>query len=106
MVSRLTREIEIYGNYVKQLNLVLDKDLSEEFSVELWNKLAKEEGKQSESFLKLVALQDKIIKTLLSGKSVNSEEIKNILNEVNEVQQSLALAKLQATEVREKLTSL
>lgn len=106
MVSRLGREIEVYTNYVNQLGIILDKDVSEQYSLSKWQDLATEEQKNSDLFAKLVKLQDQIIATLLTGKSVDSPEIQEILLEVNETQQSLAVIKTQISKTRSGLVAL
>lgn len=106
MVSRLSREIEIYKNFVDQLSVVKDEDLNEKFSVSVWQELASEEKKQSELFAELVNLQDSIIKTLLSGKSAGSPEIVEILQQVQEVQGTLIVTNKQTANVRSRLISL
>lgn len=106
MVSRLVREIEVYEIYVAQLSTVLNRDMNSDYQVEKWKSLAESEKEQSNLFSSLVQHQDKIITTLLAGKSQNSEEIINILAEVKEVQESLVYANQQATSLREELSSL
>jgi predicted DNA-binding transcriptional regulator len=105
MVSRLAREIEVYETYVEHLETLLDADVANEFQISLWNKLAEEEQKQSELFSQLVIKQDQIISTLLDGKSASSEEIEQILREVNEIQGTLVVTNKQVAKVRAELTS-
>lgn len=105
MVSRLTREIEVYETYVKQLETVLSVSVAGEFQIPQWNKLAQEEQKQSDLFSKLVTKQDQIIITLLSGKSAGSVEIKEILREVNEIQNMLVVTNKQVSNIRAELMS-
>lgn len=106
MVARLTREVEILEGYVNQLSVILDKDISSEYSLEDWKKLSEEEKKQSELFANLVVLQDEIISTLLSGKNAQSPEIEEILQQVREVQETLLVANAQASALRTRLISL
>lgn len=106
MVSRLSREIEIYDSYVTQLGVIRGEDLSSEFALTDWKNLASEEKKQSELFARLVTLQDNIIATLLTGRSVQSTEIIEILQQVREVQQTLVVANAQASKVRARLIPL
>ncbi|MCB9810208.1 hypothetical protein H6781_01250 [Candidatus Nomurabacteria bacterium] len=106
MVARLTREVEILEGYVNQLSVILDKDISSEYSLEDWKKLSEEEKKQSELFANLVVLQDEIISTLLSGKNAQSPEIEEILQQVREVQETLLVANAQASALRSRLISL
>lgn len=106
MSSRLTREIEIYETYVTQLSILLGDDLSGAFLVQKWKALAAEEERQSELFGRLVGAQDKIIATLLSGKSANSDEIQEILQEAKEIQETLLVANKQASTLRAELVPL
>jgi plasmid maintenance system killer protein len=101
----LAREIEVYETYVIQLVVILDADVADEFQIDLWNKLAQEEKKQSNLFSRLVNTQDQIITTLLSGKSANSVEIKEILQEVKEIQGNLVVANKQVANIRAELIS-
>jgi hypothetical protein len=105
MVSRLAREIEIYETYVNQLAIVLETDVAQEFQISQWNKLATEEQKQSDLFSQLVIKQDQIITTLLSGKSASSDEIEEILREVNEIQGTLLVTNKQVADIRAELVS-
>ncbi|MCA9358770.1 hypothetical protein KC926_01035 [Candidatus Kaiserbacteria bacterium] len=106
MVSRFTREIEVYEDYVDQLSLISGDDKFEDYKVSNWHELSDLEHKQSELFSKLVTLQDEIISNLLQGKSASSDEIVGILVEVSGVQESLLVARQQATTLRTDLLSL
>ena len=106
MVTRLAREIEIYAAYVAQLEMITDENEVEKFNVALWQTLSDQEKKQSELFTKLVQLQDKIISTLLEGKSVDCSEIAAVLQDVKGTQESLMVANKQAAEARSILISL
>lgn len=105
MVARLAKEVETYKNSVEQLRTVADKKVTAKYPVEGWSALADEEKKQSILFTKMVQQQDAIIKTLLAGKPADSEEIKVILAEVKETQQSLFVANRQAADLRATLVS-
>jgi hypothetical protein len=106
MTARLTREISVYESFVNQLSVVTDSDLAEQYRLEEWKALSEQERKQSELFSQMVVLQDRIITTLLEGKSANSEEILSILDEVKEVQENLLLATTKATEIRNRLIAI
>jgi hypothetical protein len=105
MVARLEREVEVYENYVTQLEQI-GRVNTKDFKVELWKQLVDDENKQSIEFGSLVQHQDKIISALLEGKSVTSPDIKKILDEVKQVQQSLETASLSAGEKRRALDAL
>lgn len=106
MVSRFSREIDIYEDYVKQLNVITGNDNSQVFAVASWQTLSEKEQQKSELYAELVKLQDEIITTLLAGKSANSPEITSILQQVNEVREGLMLANIQADKIRAELIPL
>ncbi len=106
MVARLSREIEVYTAYVAQLSAIRNEDLLVSFKVERWEALATEERKQSQLFAELVALQDQIISTLLSGKSTASPEMQEILQQARETQETLLVANKQTGTIRAELISL
>lgn len=106
MVSRLTREVEVYETYVSQLQTLTSESNVVEYNVAKWQELAEAEKKQSELFSKTVIQQDNIISALLDGKRVDSEEIVTILNEVRETQETLLVANKQASVLRSELISL
>lgn len=106
MVARLSREIEVYEAYVMQLAEITGEDEVGKQKLEAWQKLAEGEQTQSVLFSELVRSQKAIIDTLLEGKSAESEEIVNILNEVRETREALLLAKTQTDSIRAELTSL
>lgn len=103
MVFRLNREVEVYETYVNQLDAIGGVTDSLEAKLVGWNALTVEENKQSELFSTLVELQDKIIFNLLNGKAANSEEMKSILREVQEIQETLVVANKQAATLRATL---
>jgi hypothetical protein len=100
MALRLGREIEVYRGYVNQLEEVSNVNVSEKYQLTAWEQLATDERKQSELFSSLVVTQDKIISTLLSGKSATSEDIKTILEEARENQEMLIFTNKQAAQTR------
>ena len=106
MVARLEREIEVYQAYIAQLETVADKSTVEQYNPEGWIALIAEEKKQSDLFTQLVGHQDKIVKTLLSGKNSTSPEIQTILSEVKEAQELLIVANRQAAKLRSELVPL
>lgn len=106
MAARLLRETEIYKNYVSQLSMLEGTDLSEAFSVAKWETLAKSEQHQSELFAQLVAVQDKIISTLLAGKAATSDEMQLVLQEAKEIQETLQVTNKQASTLRSELVPL
>lgn len=106
MVARLSREVEVYASYVDQLKAVSTQKLIASYKVDEWQKLVEQEQKQSELFAKLVSQQEKIIETLMTGKSPQSEEIKSVLKEVQDTQISLVQTNQAAASIRKILTPL
>ncbi|MCA9357230.1 hypothetical protein H6784_00515 [Candidatus Nomurabacteria bacterium] len=106
MVSRLSREVEIYSDYVDQLSTITGHSQTTSFPVGEWEALAKAERKQAEYSVELVRLQDAIISTLLLGKNAESEEINEILKQVQEVQTNLYEAKKATIDITNSLSSL
>tara|TARA_B100000508_G_scaffold37715_2_gene29514 strand:- start:16425 stop:17111 length:687 start_codon:yes stop_codon:yes gene_type:complete len=106
MVTRLAREIEIFETTVNQLAILEGDRVLGDYQVEQWKALSAEEKKQSELFAELVKKQDQIISTLLEGKSADSPEIIEILQEVREIQETLIVANKQASDIRKQLISL
>ncbi len=105
MVARLEREVEVYANYVAQLQEVGGVD-TEEYKLTVWQSLVEDEKIQSKEFGSLVAQQDSIISALLAGRSPASPEIVSILEEVKRVQQALGSANTNALEKRRELIAL
>lgn len=106
MVARLQREVEIYETFVNQLANLSESDVQAEYRVEEWKELAALETKQSKLFSELVAVQDKIITSLLAGNIASSEEITTILQDANELKETLLVTNAQASNLRSSLVSL
>lgn len=106
MVTRLSREITIYEEYVQQLGVILNQNLLEEYAVNEWNELADFEQQRSDLFAELVTLQDNIITQLLAGSTIESPEITEILLKVNSVQDSLVIVNSRTSDVRSRLIPL
>jgi bisphosphoglycerate-independent phosphoglycerate mutase (AlkP superfamily) len=105
MVARLEREVEVYEDFVNQLEKIDPRDI-EEYKVSEWKLLVEDEKIQSTEFSALVNYQDTIIKSLLEGKSSESGEILSVLKSVKESQQVLQDASTTASERRKTLIAL
>jgi hypothetical protein len=106
MAARFAREVEVFEDFVSLLDTLTDKNELEENQLSDWKALVAEEQKQSELFAQLVTAQKQIIKALLEGKSADSEEILTVLSAVNEIREALSFSKLQADQIRSRVTSL
>ena len=107
MAARLTREVAVYRNYVELLYAITDSssDQNSVYPIQSWEELAASEQEQSRLYRELVRLQEKIITTLLEGRTTNSEEIMTILASVREVNSQLAAAGQEANAIRSQLIS-
>lgn len=106
MVARLSREIEVYEDYVHQLGIVVRKDLTEANSLNKWQDLQQAEQNQSELFAELVRLQDQIITALLDGNSQDSSAVRALVQEAHETRGTLVVSSKQASSIRAELISL
>jgi hypothetical protein len=106
MLSRLGREVEVYITLVEQLKTLTSSSAFETYKVDGWKQLVEQEKVQSELFSSLVVQQDAIISTLISNKRSDSEEMKAILQEVRETQESLLTANREAASTRATLIPL
>lgn len=103
LAARLEREVEVYTVYVDHLDALSQQSKIDDYKVEEWKVLATLEQKQSALFVKLVILQDQIVRSLLAGKTTQSNEIKEILLQVKEAQKTLAETNNQVAEVQATL---
>ncbi len=101
--AKLEREVEIFAALIEQLEVVTNTKTVESYRLSEWQALAQEEQKQSDLFSQLVTKQEVIIKALLEGKKPESEELKKIMQETQQVQQTLLVASKQTTEIRSQL---
>lgn len=106
MVARLQREVELYRTFVEQLAVLSSGNVTNEYEVDEWEQLAANELRISGLFNRLVVLQDSIIQTLLAGESPESETMQELLTEVNEVQETLAVTNMQTNALRTELIKL
>jgi len=106
MVSRLGREVEVYITQVEQLKTLTSSSVFETYKVDAWKQLVEQESVQSELFSSLVTQQDTIISTLISGTRTESVEMKAILQEAKETQESLLMTNRQAADTRATLIPL
>ncbi len=106
MVSRLGREVEVYINQIEQLQTLTNNKVFETYKVDIWKQLVEQENAQSELFSSLVMQQDTIISTLMSGSRADSLEMKAVLKEARETQESLIATNRQAAVTRTALIPL
>ena len=106
MVARMNREMEVFRDRIELLETVTGGSHRDRYEVAEWERLVAQEERQSELFNRLVTLQGDIIASLGSGASPESAELTALLAAVTEVRESLAVATLQASELRGDLNAL
>lgn len=106
MVARLQREMEVFRSYIDLLETITETEVAERYQVSQWERLAAAERQQSQHFNELVTLQGDIIAALESGAAPGGDEIRTLLEEVSQVRERLAVATVQASELRSSLTAL
>lgn len=106
MVARMKREMEVYREFIDLLGTVTGGSPRERYEVGEWERLVAAEEQQSSLFSELVSLQGEIITSLEAGTSAGSDEIAALLQEVSQVRESLAVATVQAAELRADLNAL
>lgn len=84
---------------------LLGKESYDDARLESWKTLVEKEKEISKQFYALVSLQSSIIKALVGGSSASSEAITTIQTEVQIVQQKLAAATAEASELRTALVT-
>lgn len=105
MVSRLAREVELYETQIVQLESLTGSSKKDFYALESWKTLSIDEQKQADLFMNLVRSQDRIITTLISGKSSDSSDMQTVLNEVKEIQEMLTVTNKQTADLRAVLLS-
>lgn len=106
MSMLLSREVEIYDAYVRQLEIVNNESLLEFYKLSQWHDLVGVEQSIAESFRGLVITQEKIINRLLLGSKSDSSEILEILEEVKLYQAALTAQNIEAVNLRTQILEL
>lgn len=101
LATTLSREVEVYVSYVEQLQAL--KTLPADENVQEWQRVAAAETSHAASFVQLVSLQHEIIKALKNGQSVDSDEIRSILEEVQKVQTAMVTSKKESAQASKNL---
>lgn len=103
MVARLNREFEVLKDNVSLLE-VLDSSTKDQYNLSDWDTLINDEQKRSDLLTEQLDIQEKIITLLISGKTVSSQEIIDLVNEAGQVNDSLSVLGKQIDEKRDRLT--
>ena len=103
IASRLQQEIKAYEDLIAVYESANGKKEPMRWMLPEWHSLANAEQIESEAYSDLVLLQEEIILALLEGATPTSPEIDVILKSVNESQQRLTEANIQASEARTAL---
>ena len=106
MVARLSREFEVYQDYVSLLE-VADKRVSlTEYPVADWSRVVEMEEKRSDLSKELVRIQKDIIVELLKGTPPTAKEIRSKVAEASEVKDTLAYLGIQIDSIRDEVIGL
>lgn len=101
LAATLSREVEVYVSYVEQLQAL--NTLPADENVQGWQAVADAEASHAASFVQLVSLQREIIEALKNGQAVDSDEMRSILNEVQQVQTAMMTSKKESKQAKENL---
>ncbi len=104
MALLLEQEVTLLTKSVEHRAL-LGKEKYDEKKLASWKDLVTKEKEISTQFYALVNLQSSIIKALVSGSSASSDTITMIQTEVQVVQQKLATATAEASQLRSALVT-
>ena len=102
MVAQLEQEIDVLNVYVTQKELLND-NYKEDSPLPKWNELLDGEKEIRDLFYEQVAVQDQIIKMLLSGKAVNSAKLTDLRDTAGQVQGKLSAATEKTSSLRKEL---
>ncbi len=100
----LEQKVTLLEEGVSQRSL-LGKENYEDARLDSWKSLVAKEKEISTQFYALVALQSNIINALMNGETASSETITTIQTEVQVVQQKLAAATAEASQLRSALVT-
>ncbi len=106
LAARLTREVEMYVEYIELLGLTSADTEEYEKKLVLWQKIDTEEAKRSELVTQLVDIQAEIIDLLVAGESINSDAINAKLQEAQTTKETLSLLGTQTDSLRLEISDL
>jgi hypothetical protein len=100
MAARFAREVEWYEHLVKQAQVLEPQRDPAVYAVGTWQAMADIEADQAEHMKTLVQLQESIINALITGKSIESSEIDNLLAQVRVVQDNQSYLMIKINDMR------
>ncbi len=93
MVWQIEQGVDSLDRLLTEKNILNNEDQADNDQlIKKWQELLAKEKAVQQLFASQVEIQDKIIKTLLSGHGVNSNEINDLRREANEIQTELTMA--------------
>lgn len=106
MVARMEREYEFYRNLVELLTLADDEITVSQYQVGPWGSLVQLEAKRSDVFARQASIQLNIIRALLDGESVQSENIQDMLSDAQNLNEEALVINQQIDAQRQALLDL
>jgi hypothetical protein len=106
MVARLSREFEVYEDYVVLLQVVDSREKTIEYPVEKWSQLVSFEKERSELSSELVSIQKDIIDALINGVSADAVSMKEKVAQAQEVKDNLSLLGVKIDALRDDVIDL
>ncbi len=106
MVSRLSREFEVYEDLIGILALFDKKAYGITYNVSGWKELVEMEQERSRLSTQLVQIQGDIIDALLAQSPIGSDEMQALLAQGQETKDSLELLSIQIDKRRQELLDL
>ena len=106
MTARLSREYEVYADYITLLDIVDSRTESLSYPLNEWSQLVSLELERSNLSSTLVLIQKDIILALLAGVSIESEQMLSEITKAQEVQDTLSYTGVKIDSLREGIMGL
>lgn len=106
MVARLTREYEVYRDYVSLLMITDKRTETLTYPVEKWTQLVEFEQQRSDLSEQTVRIQDEIISKLLEGVRPSAPEIQASVLKASELRDTLSYVSIQIDLIREDILDI
>lgn len=106
LVSRLSREVEVYAEYISLLELTSTDTETYSKKLVLWKEFNVQETERSELVTQLVVIQAEIIDLLIAGELAASEAIKEKLQTAQSTKDTISLLGTQADSLRLEIRNL
>lgn len=106
MVARFEREYEVYMDLIDILTRVDNDAPYLTYQTTQWEQLVRLEKERSDLSTRLVDVQGTIIRALIEGTAVSSEQMQQLLGQGQEIKDSLVFTSMQIDELRASILDL